>query len=61
MTHKCYEKCTKYRSDWGYHAGVFCKLCNLFMKFDGRYCPCCGNVLRHKPRYKGKRDVIYAM
>ena len=27
-----------------------CHQCELFMKWDGLWCPCCGHLLRTKPR-----------
>jgi len=34
-----------------------CQICEVFMKWDGLWCPCCGYRLRTKPRnlkYKAK-------
>jgi hypothetical protein len=34
-----------------------CQICEIFMKWDGLWCPCCGYRLRTKPRnlkYKAK-------
>jgi hypothetical protein len=34
-----------------------CQICELFIKWDGLWCPCCGYRLRTKPRnlkYKAK-------
>lgn len=43
-----------------YGEGVsFCKYCNIFMLHDGRYCPCCSTLVRHGPRYMGKK--VHAM
>jgi predicted amidophosphoribosyltransferase len=27
-----------------------CSTCDLFVKWNGNNCPCCGMQLRHKPR-----------
>ena len=27
-----------------------CQICNLFIKWDGIFCPCCGSRLRMGPR-----------
>ena len=27
-----------------------CNSCNIFINWDGRSCPCCGKLLRTKPR-----------
>lgn len=34
-----------------------CQICEIFLKWDGLWCPCCGYRLRTKPRnlkYKAK-------
>ncbi|PWU80745.1 MAG: hypothetical protein DLM72_10635 [Candidatus Nitrosopolaris wilkensis] len=34
-----------------------CQICEIFMKWDGLWCPCCGYRLRTRPRnlkYKAK-------
>ena len=34
-----------------------CQICEIFIKWDGLWCPCCGYRLRKKPRnlkYKAK-------
>ena len=32
-----------------------CMACEIFMRWEGRYCPCCKGRLRWKPRNKNKR------
>ncbi|WP_316505610.1 hypothetical protein [Nitrosopumilus sp.] len=27
-----------------------CSICEIFINWDGKYCPCCGYVLRTKPK-----------
>lgn len=27
-----------------------CQICEIFIVYDGLYCPCCGNRLRMRPR-----------
>ena len=29
-----------------------CNTCELFIKWEGLWCPCCGRLLRTKPRAK---------
>ncbi len=29
-----------------------CQVCDLFLQWDGIWCPCCGYKLRSKPRNK---------
>lgn len=34
-----------------------CQFCEIYIMWDGLYCPCCGSRLRNKPRnrkYKAK-------
>ena len=33
------------------HGGKRCRSCDIFIKFDGRYCPCCGSLLQQFPRH----------
>ncbi|WP_316506072.1 hypothetical protein [Nitrosopumilus sp.] len=34
-----------------YNAGQKrCSQCEIFISWDGKYCPCCGYVLRTKPK-----------
>ncbi|MRN41691.1 MAG: hypothetical protein FIO02_11715 [Nitrosopumilales archaeon] len=38
-----------------------CQICEIFLKWDGLWCPCCGYRLRTKPRnlkYKSKLRAI---
>jgi len=35
---------------------VFCKHCDIFMSYVGKYCPCCSRLVRHKPRYMSSRQ-----
>ena len=39
-----------------YHLGhKFCSQCGQFQSWDGNFCPCCGTILRTKPRgFKGR-------
>ena len=41
-----------------------CQICEIFIKWDGLWCPCCGYRLRTKPRnlkYKAKLRARAAM
>ena len=54
----CKGKCEKYKarkpsdSSLGRYATgqKHCSICALFIKWDGLWCPCCGHLLRTKPR-----------
>jgi uncharacterized Zn finger protein (UPF0148 family) len=36
-----------------------CQICDLFIKWDGIFCPCCGYRLRIRPRlFKHKAKLI---
>ena len=28
----------------------FCRLCGIYVKWDGKFCPCCNFMLRTRPR-----------
>ncbi len=56
MTHLCrsnhieYETCTN--KEFPYERGYkLCKTCNIHIKYEGRFCPCCGYLLRIKNRH----------
>ena len=39
-----------------YDAGLKrCSVCELYMKWDGYYCPCCGMKLQTRARIAGKK------
>ena len=41
-----------------YTAGIkFCAICSTYMEYEGIRCPCCGCVLRTKPRAANRRRV----
>jgi hypothetical protein len=47
----CKGICIRYKSYRRYAAGSKrCNQCNLFIKWDGLWCPCCGYRLRNGPR-----------
>ena len=37
-----------------------CTGCDIFIKFDGKNCPCCGCMLRGKPRNSKGRKNLYS-
>ena len=62
----CKGICTKYRATkptigGRYDAGQKrCQICEIFIQWDGLWCPCCGYRLRTRPRnarYKAKYMV----
>ena len=53
----CNESCKKYKAEANSHEGgryeqgqKRCPECEIFMKWEGLWCPCCGRLLRTKPR-----------
>jgi len=59
----CKGTCDKYKAKkplgiGRYASGqVRCQICEIFMSWEGKWCPCCGYRLRRKPRnivYKDK-------
>jgi len=52
----CKGICHKYKATWGarqyrYATGQKrCNVCELFVNWDGSKCPCCGMLLRARPR-----------
>jgi hypothetical protein len=59
----CKGICVRYRAQKPVGAGRYasgqkrCQICEIFIKWDGLWCPCCGYRLRARPRnlkYKTK-------
>ena len=59
----CYGICTRYKAQKPVGTGRYasgqrrCQICEIFIKWEGLWCPCCGYRLRTKPRnlkYKAK-------
>lgn len=59
----CKGICVRHRASKPTGAGRYstgqkrCQICEIFIKWDGLWCPCCGYRLRSKPRnlkYKAK-------
>ena len=48
----CYGICIHHKTCGRYADGhKRCNNCNLFIKWEGSWCPCCGYKLRTKPRH----------
>ena len=59
----CKGICIRHKAQKPVHLGRYamgqkrCQICELFIRWDGLWCPCCGYRLRTKPRnlkYKAK-------
>lgn len=52
----CRKNCLQYKAQRPPNARRYgsgqkrCQVCDIFLKWDGLFCPCCGNRLRVKPR-----------
>ena len=47
----CYGICIRHKGSRGYATGnKRCNRCDLFIKWEGLWCPCCGYKLRTRPR-----------
>jgi hypothetical protein len=54
----CKRICIRHKALGCYTAGhKRCKNCDLFIKWDGVFCPCCGYKLRTKPRNFSKTKL----
>ncbi len=38
------------------HGSKRCRRCDIFIKFDGMFCPCCSYKLKTKPRKKPEKN-----
>jgi hypothetical protein len=57
----CKGICHRYKAKWMTQTARYgdgqkrCNICELFVSWDGAFCPCCGMLLRSRPRsVKGK-------
>ncbi len=65
----CKGKCVQYKAkrstlpgNLRYKAGQRrCSVCEIFIKWEGRWCPCCGFTLRTKPRNSRDRHKLQEM
>ena len=52
----CKGICHKYKAKWGAQQFRYangqkrCNTCEIFVRWDGHSCPCCGMLLRTRPR-----------
>ena len=54
----CKEICTRHKASGRYANGnKRCHQCDLFIKWDGLRCPCCGYKLRTRPRNFSKTKL----
>lgn len=54
----CKGICGRYRGAPRYAQGSKrCQICDMFVKWSGGWCPCCGYRLRAKPRNKRYKEM----
>jgi hypothetical protein len=57
----CKGICIRHKDSYRYDTGnKRCQICEIFIKWDGVFCPCCGCRLRTGPRhfkYKAKLRI----
>ena len=50
----CKDQCYKYQNQtkrkYYSDGNGRCKACEMYIKWTGKYCPCCGGRLRKKPK-----------
>ena len=52
----CKDICIRHKAQKPVGSGRYaigqkrCQICEIFLKWDGLWCPCCGYRLRTKPR-----------
>ncbi len=60
----CKGICPRYRAKRkqreGYYSSGYkrCNICDVFMDWTGKYCPCCGYQLRTKPRDRKLKERL---
>ena len=65
MSGMCNNKCSKYRASRPFGEGKYangqkrCNSCNIFIYWEGLWCPCCNKRLRLSPRNgKNKKKFL---
>ena len=55
----CKGICIRHKTSCRYATGnKHCHQCNLFIKWDGLLCPCCGYKLRTRPRHSKFKETL---
>lgn len=60
----CKGICIRYKAKRSVRIGYYrlgfkrCNTCELFIKWEGRMCPCCGYQLRMKPRDRALKEKL---
>jgi len=55
----CKGICTHHKASGRYAYGnKRCQHCNLFVKWEGLLCPCCGYKLRTRPRHSKFKEKL---
>jgi len=64
MGRTCNRQCIKYKATGPPAEGRYkngqkrCQQCNIYIKWEGLWCPCCGYRLRSKPRAKKYKEKL---
>ena len=59
---QCTEKCKNYKAQKPVSTGRYasgqkrCQFCEVFVQWDGLYCPCCNSKLRCGPRSRAGKE-----
>lgn len=62
----CKGICSRYKAWVTPSLGIYkkghkrCKTCEIFIACEGRFCPCCGILLRTKPRNRIYKEKLRA-
>ena len=62
----CKGICHRHKAKWGAQQYRYangqkrCNVCEIFVNWDGRCCPCCGMLLRTRPRISKYRQKFNA-
>lgn len=63
----CKGICGKYKAKWGSHRYRYASgqkrwnVCEIFVKWEGRWCPCCGMSLRTRPRVSKYKEKFHTL
>ena len=61
---RCQDKCWAYKAKFVKGARRYfegqknCTVCEIFIRWDGLWCPCCGKKLRLKPKNPKYKEIL---
>lgn len=58
MVYFCRKICKNFKGKGKFKKGnKRCIICEIYLKLDGFFCPCCGHRLQSRPKNKNRKEV----